>query len=76
MRVYRADGLTPFLCINQPRSYVPTRVVRKNLHRLLFCINFLISMSKRSTDNDNLPQSKRRLTGFNPEWGSDFQFVL
>ena len=33
-------------------------------------------MSKRSADNDNLPQGKRRLTEFNPEWGSDFPFVL
>ena len=33
-------------------------------------------MSKRSADNDNLPQGKRRLTEFNSEWGSDFPFVL
>ena len=33
-------------------------------------------MSKRSADNDNLPQVKHRLTGFNPEWCSDFPFVL
>ena len=37
---------------------------------------FLISLSKRSAGNNNLPQGKHRPTGFNPEWGNDFPFAL
>ena len=33
-------------------------------------------MSSRSADKDNLPQGKHKLTGYNPEWGRDFPFVL
>ena len=33
-------------------------------------------MSKRTADNGNLPQGKHRPTGFNPEWGNNFPFVL
>ena len=75
MRLCRADRLMPFLCIlmNHIRTYPHVSFVSTCTD---YYYVFLILMSKRSADNDNLPQGKHRLTGFNPEWGSDFPFVL
>ena len=75
MRICRADRLMPFLCIliNHVRTY-PYKSFKITCSDYYFV--FLILMSKRSADNGNLPQGKRRLTGFNPEWDSNFPFVL
>ena len=75
MHVCRTDELTPFLCIliNHVRMYQHVSFERTCTD---YYFVFLISMSKRCADNNNLPQSKHRLTGFNPEWGSNFLFVL
>ena len=62
MRVCRAVGLTPFLCrilINHARTY-PHVSFEKTCTDYYFV--FLISMSRRTANNDNLPQGKRRLT--------------
>ena len=74
MRVCRTDELTVFLCIliNHVRTYPHVSFVRTCTD---YYFVFLISMSKRSADNDNLPQIKRKMIGFNPEWGRDFPFV-
>ena len=72
MQSRRIDAILCIL-INQVRMYPHVSFVRTCTE---YYFIFLISMSERSADNDNLPQGKRRLTGFNPEWGSNFPFVL
>ena len=73
-RTERIDAI--FMHINQPHSYVRTQTCHSKEFAPYYYFVLLISMSKKSADNDNLPQGKHGLTGFNPEWGSDFQFVL
>ena len=67
-----------FMHINQPRSYVRNPHLGLSFERAYtdYYFVFLISMSRRSADKVNLPQCKHKLTGFNPEWGRDFPFVL
>ena len=75
MRVCKTDRLMTFLyiLINQVHMYPHVSFERTCTY---YYFVFLISMSKRRADNNNLPQVKHKLTGFSPEWGRDIPFVL